>query len=164
MLHQFDAICGNDRLSINKPLNSLLTKFLEPMDSTTIAPPYPVVMAQQIQALIANVQEFKKQNEDLKRRVCLDGTNTSQSQYNRNENDDKAHSPGISRRETSKHTTQLTHGNNQVMKKMRKELDEVKNAMKGKTTINLNGIIKRTGSPFTAGIFKFPLPPKFHLP
>lgn len=36
------------------------------MDSTTIAPPDPVVMAQQIQALTANVQELIKQNEDLK--------------------------------------------------------------------------------------------------
>ena len=27
MLHQFDAVCENDKLSINKPSNSLLTKF-----------------------------------------------------------------------------------------------------------------------------------------
>ena len=40
-----------------------------------------------------------------------------------------------------------------MMKNVRKELDKVKNAMKGKTTINLDGIIKRTNSPF-----KFRLP------
>ena len=47
------------------------------MDSTTTTPPDLVVIAQQIQALTANVQELKKQNEDLKRRVRPKGTNTS---------------------------------------------------------------------------------------
>ena len=47
------------------------------MDFTTTTPQNPVVMAQQIQALTANVQELKKQNEDLKRRMGSKGTNTS---------------------------------------------------------------------------------------
>ena len=51
-----------------------------------------------------------------------------------------------------------------MMKNMRKELDEVKNAMKGKTTINLDGIIQRTDSPFIASVLECPLPPKFRLP
>ena len=51
-----------------------------------------------------------------------------------------------------------------MMKNMRKELDEVKNAMKDKTTINLDGIIKRIDSPFTASVLECPLPPRFHLP
>ena len=51
-----------------------------------------------------------------------------------------------------------------MMKNMRKELDEVKNAMKGKRTINLDGMIKRTNSPFTTSILECPLPPKFRLP
>ena len=51
-----------------------------------------------------------------------------------------------------------------MVKNMRKELDEVKNAMKGKTAINLDGNIKRTDSPFIASILECPLPPKFHLP
>ena len=60
------------------------------MDLTTTAPLDPVVMAQQIQALIANVQELMKQNEDLKRKVRPKGTSTSQSRRNCNKNDDKA--------------------------------------------------------------------------
>ena len=36
--------------------------------------------------------------------------------------------------------------------------------MKGKTTINLDGIIKRTDSPFTASVLECPLPSKFRLP
>ena len=51
----------------------------------------PTVMAQQIQALTANVKELMKQNEELKWRA-------------RNDNDDKAYSPENSRRDTSGHT------------------------------------------------------------
>ena len=75
------------------------------MDSTTTALLDLVVMAQQIQALTANVQELMKQNEDLKQQMRPKGTNTSQSWHNRKDNDDEAHSLGNSRRETSKHTS-----------------------------------------------------------
>ena len=50
------------------------------------------------------------------------------------------------------------------MKNLRKELDEVKNAMKGKTAMNLDGMLKRTYSPFIASVLECPLPPKFRLP
>jgi len=46
----------------------------------------------------------------------------------------------------------------------RKELDEVKSAMKGKTTANLDGMHRRTNSPFIAKVLECPLPPKFKLP
>ena len=88
----------------------------------------------------------------------------SQSQHNRNDNYDESHSPGNSKRETSKHIAQLTHGNNQMMKNMRKGLDEVKNATKGKAAINFDGMIERTDSPITASILECLLPPKFRLP
>nr|POE58351.1 hypothetical protein CFP56_05295 [Quercus suber] len=100
------------------------------MDSTITAPLDPMVMAQQIQALTTNVQELKKQNEDLKQRMRPEGTNTSQSRRNCNDNDDEAHSPGNSRRETSKHAAQSTHGNDHVMKNMRKERHEEKDSDK----------------------------------
>lgn len=45
------------------------------------------------------------------------------------------------------------------MMKMRKELNKVKNAMKGKTTINLDGMIKRIDSPFIASVLDCPMPP-----
>ena len=51
-----------------------------------------------------------------------------------------------------------------MMKSLKRDLDEVKNAMKGKTTINLDGILKRIDSPFSTGVLECPLPPKFFLP
>ena len=47
---------------------------------------------------------------------------------------------------------------------LQKELDEVKNAMKGKTAMNLDGMLKRMDSPFITSVLECPLPPKFHLP
>ena len=52
----------------------------------------------------------------------------------------------------------------QMMEAMRKELDEVKSSMKGETAVNLDGMLKRTNSPFTAKVLECPLPPKFKLP
>ena len=52
-------------------------------------------------------------------------------------------------------------GNNYLMQNLRKELGEVKNAMKGKTAMNLDGMLKRTDSPFTPGVLECPLPLKF---
>ena len=47
---------------------------------------------------------------------------------------------------------------------MRKKMDELKNAMREKTDKNLDGMVKRTNSPFTTKVLGCPLPPKFHLP
>ena len=40
----------------------------------------------------------------------------------------------------------------------------MKNAMKRKTTMNLDSMLKRMDSPFTASVLECPLPLKFHLP
>ena len=110
--------------------------------------------------LTANVQELMKQNEDLRCQVRLEGSNTSLPRCNHSRNDDEANSPENSRgRDTSEHTEQSTHDNDQMMRNMRKELDEVNNAMKGKTAINLDGMIKMTDSPFTTSVLECPCLP-----
>ena len=43
-------------------------------------------------------------------------------------------------------------------------MDELKNAMKDKGGENLDGMIRRTNSPFTTEVLNRPLSPKFHLP
>ena len=47
---------------------------------------------------------------------------------------------------------------------MRKEIDELKSAMKDKGGENLDGMIRRMDSPFTTKVLYHPLPPKFCLP
>lgn len=43
-------------------------------------------------------------------------------------------------------------------------MDELKNVMKEKTDENIDGMVKRTDSPFTTRALEYPLPPKFRLP
>ena len=50
------------------------------------------------------------------------------------------------------------------LRNMRKEMKELKSAIKDKGGENLDGIIQRTDSPFTTEVQNCPLPPKFHLP
>ena len=47
---------------------------------------------------------------------------------------------------------------------MTKEIDKIKSAWKGKTSKNLDGMVKRIDSPFPKDVLECPLPPKFQLP
>ena len=50
------------------------------------------------------------------------------------------------------------------LRNMRKEVDELKSAMKDKGKENLDGMIQRMDSSFTIEVLNCPLPPKFRLP
>ena len=47
---------------------------------------------------------------------------------------------------------------------MRREMDELRNAIKDRAMENLDRMIRRTDSPFTIEVLNHPLPPKFCLP
>ena len=47
---------------------------------------------------------------------------------------------------------------------VKKEMDELRNALKDKGGENLDGMIRRTDSPFTIEVLNHPLPSKFRLP
>lgn len=53
---------------------------------------------------------------------------------------------------------------NDLLKSMRKERDELTNAMKEKMGKILDRMVKRTDSPLTTKVLEFPLLPKFCLP
>ena len=50
------------------------------------------------------------------------------------------------------------------LRNMRKEMDELKSAIKDKGGENLDGMIRRTDSSFTNEVLNRPFLPKFHLP
>ena len=50
------------------------------------------------------------------------------------------------------------------LRNMRREMDELRNAVKDKAMENLDGMIQRTDLPFTTEVLNHPLPPKFRLP
>ena len=47
---------------------------------------------------------------------------------------------------------------------MRKEMDELRNAIKEKTDQSLDRIVRKTDSPFTVAVQECLVPSKFHLP
>lgn len=60
-------------------------------------------------------------------------------------------------------TDSSDRASNDLLKSMRKEMDKLRNEMKGKTDKNLDGMIRGTNSPYTMKVLKCPLPPKFCL-
>ena len=48
---------------------------------------------------------------------------------------------------------------NDLLRSIRKEMDKLKNTMREKTNKNLDGMVKRTNSPFTTKVLGCPLPP-----
>ena len=67
-------------------------------------------------------------------------------------------------RDGSRRTDSSDEARNDLLKSMRKEMDELKNAMKEKTNRNLDGMVKRTDSSSMAKVLECPFPPKFHFP
>ena len=101
----------------------------------------------------------------MKRQARPKGSNTSLHRRSHSKHNKEVSNPENSKgKDASEYFEQSTHGNDHMMKSLRRELDEVKNAMKGKTAMNLDGMLKRTDSPFTANVLECPLPPKFCLP
>ena len=101
----------------------------------------------------------------MKRQARPEGSNTSHHRRSRSRHDEEANSLENSKgKDATEYTGQSIHDNDHMIKSLRRELDEVKNAMNGKMAMNIDSMLKRTDSPFTASVLECPLPPKFHLP
>ena len=68
------------------------------------------------------------------------------------------------RRDDSRKMNPSDGASNDLFRSMQKKIDELKNTMREKTKKNLDGMDKRTDSPFTTKVLGCPLPPKFYLP
>ena len=81
-----------------------------------------------------------------------------------NRNEEAQDSEGSQGRDGSRRTDWSNEASNNLLRSMMKEMDELKNAMKGKTTKNLDGMVIRTDSLFTQKVLECPFQPKFWLP
>ena len=109
------------------------------------------MLALQIQSLAATVEELTRQNQEMKQRLqqednCIDVNG-----------DDGVDS---NKRRTS--TPEET--NSDLLKEMRKEMDELRDAIRGKTDQSLDRIVRKMDSPFTVAVQECPVPSKFRLP
>ncbi|XP_050259739.1 uncharacterized protein LOC126704771 [Quercus robur] len=68
------------------------------------------------------------------------------------------------RRETPRRPTTPDEQNSDLLREMRKEMDELRSAIKEKTDRSVDKMIRATDSPFTAAVLDCPVPSKFCLP
>ena len=122
------------------------------------APQPDAVQQQQIQALMANVEKLTRQNEEL--RKTMESQNAKGQRTGENQNEEESNSQANRWDRTSgEDSTKMEN----ELRNMRKEMDELKSAIKDKGGENLDGMIRKTNSPFTTKVLYCPLPPKFCL-
>ena len=100
------------------------------------APQPNAVQQQQIQALMANVEKLTRQNEEL--RKTMESQNAKGQRTGENQNEEESNSQANRRDETlGEDSTEVEN----ELRNMRKEMDELKSAMKDKGRENLDGMI-----------------------
>ena len=116
-------------------------------------------LALQIQTLTASVEELTKQNQEMRLQLQQE-ENRSPTKVGTNRNNDE----DSDRRDDYQRPNSSNKANSNLLRDMRKEMDELRKTMREKTNQNLDEMVRRTDSPFIAKILECPMPPKFHLP
>ena len=106
-------------------------------------------LALQVQALAAGIEELTKQNQEMRLQLQQEENRSRANQENE----------GDSRRRTT-----LDEQNSDLLREMRKEMDELRNAIKEKTDWSLDRMVRATDSPLTTVVLECPVPLKFCLP
>ena len=68
------------------------------------------------------------------------------------------------RRSDHRRPTSLDEQNSDLLREMRKEMDELRSAIKEKTDRSLDRLVRATDSPFTMVVLECLVPSKFRLP
>ena len=119
------------------------------MESTTSQD--PAALAVQVQSLAAMVEELTRKNQEMGQRLQQEPNRTDVNE------DDEVDSNG-------RHTSTPEETNSDLLREMRKEMDELRNAIREKTDQSLDRIVRKMDSPFTVAIQECPVPSKFCLP
>ena len=123
--------------------------------------PDSTALAQQVQALAATIEELTKQNQEMKLRL----QQVQQVQQEGNRSKGNPDEEGDShRRSIHQRPTTPNEQNSDLLQEMRKEMDELKNAIKEKIDWSVDRMVRATDSPFTTIVLKCPVPSKFCLP
>ena len=68
------------------------------------------------------------------------------------------------RRSTYQRPTTPDEQNSDLLREIRKEMDELRNAIKEKMDRSVDRMVRATDLPFTTAVLECPVPSKFHLP
>ena len=113
-------------------------------DSTTLV--------QQVQALAATVEDLTRQNQEMRLRLQQEENRSRANQ----EDEGDSH-----RRSDCRGPTTLDDQNSDLLREMRKEMDELRNAIKEKTNRSMDRMVRATDSPFTMAVLECPVLSKF---
>ena len=97
------------------------------------------------------MEELTRQNQEMRQRLQQEDNRID---VNRDDDEDS----------NKRRTSTPKEANSDLLREMRKEMDELRNAIKGKTDQSLERIVKKTNSPFTVAIQECPVPSEFRLP
>ena len=112
-------------------------------------------LAQQVQALAATVEELIRQNQEMKLRLQQE-----ENRFKGNlEDEGDSH-----RRSDHRRPTTLDEQSSDLLQEMRKEMDELRHAIKEKTDRSVDRMVRAIDSPFTTAVLECPMPSKFRLP
>ena len=109
-------------------------------------------LAQQVQELAATVEELIRQNHEMKLRL--------RQEENRSKDSPKDER-NSQRRSDRQRPISLDDQNSDLLREMRKEMDEFRSTIKEKTERSVNRLVKATDSPFTMAVLECPVPSKF---
>ena len=112
-------------------------------------------LAQQIQALAATVEELTRQNQEMKLWLQQE---ENQSKGNPEDERDSR------RRSDQPRPLSPKDRNFDLLRVMRKEMDELRSTIKKKTEQTVDRLVRATNSPFTAKVLECPVPLKIRLP
>ena len=101
-------------------------------------------------SLVATVEELTKQNQEMRQRLQQEDNRTD---INRDDDEDS----------NKRRTSTPKEANSDLLREMRKEMDKLRNTIKGKTDQSLDRIVKKTDSHFTMAVQECPMPSKFRL-
>ena len=123
--------------------------------------PDPAALAQQVQALVATIEELTKQNQEMKLRL----QQVQQAQQDKNRSKGNLEGEGDSHeRGTPQRPTTPDEQNSDLLREMRKEMEELRSAIKERTDQSVDKMVRATDSPFTATVLECPVLSKFRLP
>ncbi|XP_030950084.1 uncharacterized protein LOC115973990 [Quercus lobata] len=106
------------------------------------------------------MEELTKQNQEMSLQEMRLRLQQEENRSRTNQEDEgDSHKRSDRRRPTT-----LDEPNSDLLREMRKEMDKLRNAIKGKTDRSLDRMVRTTNSPFTATILECPVPSKFRLP
>ena len=104
---------------------------------------------------MATVEELTRQNQKIKLRL--------QQEENRSKGNPEDEGDS-QRRSDQPRPLSLEDRNSDLLREMRKEMDELRSAIKEKTERSVDKLVRATNSPFTAAVLECPMPSKFQLP